>query len=170
MYNLLSKSIGQIAIVTPNLDETIKTYYNKFNIENWEVYYYGPELLNLMRYKGNNSSFNLKIGLTYFGRTRMEFIQPIEGNSIHMDFLNEHKYGVQHLGIYVDSIEKEKKIALREGFDIVMEGAGFGMDGDGHFAYLDTIDKFGVIYEIIERPIQKKLPAYIISKETFNHE
>ncbi|MDC7236146.1 MAG: VOC family protein [Sphaerochaetaceae bacterium] len=170
MYNLLSKSIGQIAFVTPNLDDTIKTYYDKFNIKDWEVYYYGPELLNLMKYKGQNSSFNLKIGLTYFGRTRVEFIQPVDGDSIHRDFLKEHKYGVQHLGIYVDCLEEEKKIAIKEGFDIVMEGAGFGMDGDGHFAYLDTIEKFGVIYEIIERPIQKKLPTYIISKETFYHE
>ena len=170
MYNLLSKSIGQIALVTPNLDETIKDYGTKFNIKDWEIYYYGPNILTLMKYKGENSSYNLKIGLTYFGQTRMEFIQPLEGKSIHMDYLNKHQYGVQHLGIYVDNINKEIEIAKSEGIDIIMEGAGFGLDGDGHFAYLDTLEDFGIIYEIIERPKKKKQPAYILSKGSFYNE
>jgi catechol 2,3-dioxygenase-like lactoylglutathione lyase family enzyme len=170
MYNLLSKSIGQIAFVTPNLDQTIESYFKKLNITEWEVYYYGPQILNLMKYKGKSSSFNLKIGLTYFGSTRMEFIQPLDGESIHMDYLNNHQYGVQHLGIYVDNIEEEIQKAKREGIDVIMEGGGFGLKDDGHFAYLDTLVEFGVIYELIQRPTQKKEPAYIISKDDIYNE
>jgi hypothetical protein len=120
-----------------------------------------------MKYKNLDTSYNLKIGLTYFGGTRVEFIQPIDGESIHMDYLKNHKYGVQHLGIYIDDIDKEIKLAKNEGIDVIMEGAGFGINGDGHFAYLDTLEEFGVIYELIERPLKKKKPSYVISKEKY---
>lgn len=167
MYNLLSKSIGQIAIVTPNLDKTIDSYFHRFNISEWEVYNYGPEILNLMKYKGKDSSYTLKIGLTHFGNTRMEFIQPLEGQSIHMDYLKKHQYGVQHLGVYVHNIEEEIQLAKNEGINVIMEGGGFGLKNDGRFAYLDTLDMFGVTYELIQRPIEKKKPLYIVTKENF---
>jgi hypothetical protein len=35
---------------------------------------------------------------------------------------------------------------------MIMDGAGFGADGDGHYAYLDTEDLIGVTIELIERP------------------
>ncbi len=33
-----------------------------------------------------------------------------------------------------------------------MDGAGFGPDGDGHYAYLDTEDLISTTLELIERP------------------
>ena len=36
--------------------------------------------------------------------------------------------------------------------DMIMDGAGFGLTGDGHFAYLDTEDSLGVTLELIQRP------------------
>jgi hypothetical protein len=51
--------------------------------------------------------------------------------------------------------------AKERGFRIIQEGAGFGPDGDGHYAYLDTEEMFGVIYEIIERPEARYPPESI---------
>ncbi|MCH3917620.1 MAG: VOC family protein [Spirochaetia bacterium] len=163
-YDLLEQSIGQIAFVTPDLEKSIKAYTTTFKT-NWTIYTYGPEILSTMRYHGKDSPFSIRIGLSYFGKTRIEFVQPLGGKTIHRDFLDKKGYGIQHLGIYVENMEKEIKKAEKAGIAIIMEGAGFGLDGDGRFVYLDTLSEFGVTYELIERPKQRRPPEATIFTE-----
>ncbi|MDC7248412.1 MAG: VOC family protein [Sphaerochaetaceae bacterium] len=157
----LNLSVGQLGFVVKNLDEAMKNYYEEFGIENWHIYTYGPPLLKFMNYKGNPTSYKVLIGLSYLGNTRIELIQPIEGHTIYTDFINTKGYGLQHLGIYVEDIKKEIKLAEQSGFSVIMEGGGFGPDGDGHFAYLDTESKYGICYELIERPKRRFPPEKI---------
>ena len=42
-----------------------------------------------------------------------------------------------------------------------MDGSGFGLDGDGHYAYLDTEATFGIMLELIERPKGRVAPEKI---------
>ena len=59
--------------------------------------------------------------------------------------------------------QAEAAIAEAEDAGLVMtqDGAGFGHDGDGHYAYLDTEDKIGVAIELIERPKGRMPPEKI---------
>jgi hypothetical protein len=41
---------------------------------------------------------------------------------------------------------------------MTMDGSGFGKDGDGHYAYLDTEKMLGVTLELIERPKNRLQP------------
>jgi len=155
--NFLDLSVGQLGFVVEDLDQAMKNYYDEFGIKNWHIYTYGPPLLKFMNYKGSPIIYKVKIGLSYLGDTRIELIQPIEGHTIYTDFINKKGYGLQHLGVYVKDIKKEIELAENAGYSVIMEGGGFGPDGDGHFAYLDTESKFGICYELIERP-QKRFP------------
>jgi hypothetical protein len=42
-----------------------------------------------------------------------------------------------------------------------MSGAGFGLDGDGAYAYLDTEDDLGTTFELVERPKRRVTPERI---------
>jgi hypothetical protein len=44
------------------------------------------------------------------------------------------------------------------GIKVLMEGAGFGLDGDGHFTYLDTESLLGITVELINRPKRRRTP------------
>ena len=44
---------------------------------------------------------------------------------------------------------------------MTMDGSGFGLDGDGHYAYLDTEDRLGVTLELIERPKRRHQPEAV---------
>jgi methylmalonyl-CoA/ethylmalonyl-CoA epimerase len=44
---------------------------------------------------------------------------------------------------------------------MIMDGAGFGLDGDGHYAYLDTEAMLGVTLELIQRPMRRRPPEKI---------
>lgn len=159
--SFLSKSIGQIGIVVEDVDKFIKEHYEKFGIGDWQIYIYGSPLLSVMKYYGNPIEYKAKIALSYFGNTRIEVIQNLEGHTIYTDFINKHGYGVQHLGIYVPNMKSALEEATECGLKVAMEGGGFGLDGDGYFAYLDTEEIFGITYELIERPLRRHEPIYV---------
>ncbi len=51
--------------------------------------------------------------------------------------------------------------AEQAGFSITMDGSGFGLDGDGAYAYLDSEDLVGITFEFIERPKGRHAPENI---------
>jgi hypothetical protein len=55
--------------------------------------------------------------------------------------------------------------ARAAGFTMLMDGAGFGLDGDGHFAYLDTEKDYGFMLELIERPKRRVPPERVYPPE-----
>jgi catechol 2,3-dioxygenase-like lactoylglutathione lyase family enzyme len=162
--SFLTRSIGQIGYVVENAEETVKRYYEKFGIGNWHFYTYAPPLLKFQNYYGKPIYYNARIALGYFGETRIELIQNVEGRTIYTDFIEAHGYGVQHLGIYVPDMREALRDAAAAGYSVVMEGGGFGLDGDGHFAYLDTEKDCGITYELIQRPKRRYEPDMIYPK------
>jgi hypothetical protein len=157
----LNRSIGQIGYVVENLDATVENYYKKFGIGNWHFYTYAPPLLQFQYYYGRPVYYSTRIALGYLGETRVEFIQNLEGQTIYTDFIKEHGYGVQHLGVYVTDMKEALADAAKAGYSVIMEGGGFGLDGDGHFAYLDTEKDCGICFELIQRPKRRHEPEKI---------
>lgn len=119
---LLDSSIGQLGFVVENVDAMIQSYFENFGIGDWKVYTYGPQLLSLMTYKGEPTSYSSRIALGYFGSTRVELIQPLEGRTVYSDFIENHGYGLQHLGIYVQDMKSSLEIVKQQGISVLMEG------------------------------------------------
>ncbi|MDR2095113.1 MAG: VOC family protein [Treponema sp.] len=159
--SFLNQSIGQIGYVVENVEETVKKYYERCGIGAWHFYTYAPPLLTFQNYHGKPIYYSARLALGYFGKTRIELIQNMEGHTIYTDFINNHGYGVQHLGIYVSDMREALRDASEAGFSVLMEGGGFGLDGDGHFAYMDTEKDLGVSYELIQRPKRRHEPDMI---------
>ena len=157
----LNNGIPQIALVVKDLDKTVENYWQHFGIGPWHFYTYKRPLLSMNRYHDKDVNNSLRIALSYFGPTRIELIEIKEGDSIQADFVKSHGYGVQHLGVLVEDMGTALREAESKGYRIIQEGAGFGPDGDGHYAYLDTEEKFGVTYELIERPKRRHPPDKI---------
>ena len=67
----------------------------------------------------------------------------------------------KQISLAVTACQKALKNAFDAGFSIIMEGGGFGLDNDGHFAYLDTEDVCGITYELIQRPLRRHEPEAI---------
>jgi hypothetical protein len=92
---------------------------------------------------------------------RIELIQPLSGDSVYADFIKEHGYGVHHFGLLVDDMPTALELAQAAGYEMVMDGSGFGLDGDGHYAYLNTEEKLGVTLELIQRPEGRHPPEMV---------
>lgn len=152
----------QAGFLVQDLETCIRFYNKSFGVFGWQIYTYGPAILNRMIYRGKETSYSNRIGLNYIGSTRIELIQPLEGYTIFNEFIEKHGYGQHHLGIYVDNIKAAIAEAEAAGFSVIMEGGGHGLDGDGFYAYLDTEETLGTTYELIERPARRREPEAVM--------
>jgi hypothetical protein len=144
--------VAQVAIVVEDLEQTVENYYRLFGIGPWYFYTYGKPLVKRMSYHGQESEYRMRIALSYLGPLRIELIQPLEGDTVYADFVREHGYGVHHFGLLVENMEEAIAGSEQAGLAMTQDGSGFGLDGDGHYAYLDTEGAIGVTLELIERP------------------
>jgi len=157
----LKNGIAQVAILVENLEETVENYWKLFGIGDWHFYTYGKPLVKRMTYQGQPGEYKMRVALSYLGPMRIELIEMLEGDTIYADYCREHGYGVHHFGVLVDDMEEAIAQAEASGLAMTQDGAGFGLDGDGHYAYLDTEDRIGVTIELIERPKGRMEPEKI---------
>ena len=161
----LQDGVYQVAILVPDLMEAIKHYYEDWGVGPWKIFTYGKPLCSEATYYGQDADYQMRIGLSMAGPMRFELIQPLSGESIYADFIAEHGYGVHHFGLKVDDMSKAMADARAAGYEVIQDGSGFGLDGDGHYAYLDTEDKLCVALEFIEQPKQRHEPEAIYPPE-----
>ena len=157
----LKDGIAQVAIVVADLERAVERYWRSFGIGPWHFYTYGKPLVKRMTYHGEESDYRMRIVLSYVGPLRIELIQPLEGDTVYADFVREHGYGVHHLGLLVDDMTEALRKAEAAGLEMIQDGSGFGLEGDGHYAYLDTEDEIGVTLELIERPRGRMPPEKV---------
>ena len=92
-----------------------------------------------MNYLGQPADYKNRIALSYFRPfPHRADRDTVRATACIKDFVAQHGYGVQHLGLLVEDMETAIAQAEEAGFKVIMDGAGFGPDGDGHYAYLDT--------------------------------
>ena len=159
--SILDNGVTQLGFVVKDLDSAVKHYYEKFGIEDWHFYTYKKPMVTEMNYKGKPTDYTMRIALSYFGPNRVELIEHVEGESALADFIDEHGYGLQHFGIVVDDIEETISQAAELGYEVITDGSGFGPDGDGKYAYLNTEKDLGITYELIQRPARRHPPEKI---------
>lgn len=162
------KGIAQVAIIVENLEKAVENYWKLFGVGNWHFYTYGNPLVKRMSYHGEPADHKMRVALSHLGPMRVELIEIAEGETVYADFVREHGYGVHHFGVLVDNMEEALAEAEAAGLIMTQDGVGFGRDGDGHYAYLDTEDKIGVTIELIERPKGRMPPekVYPVEGET----
>jgi methylmalonyl-CoA/ethylmalonyl-CoA epimerase len=157
----LQNGVAQIGMVVKDLDKMVEMYWKTFGIGPWHFYTYGKPLVKKMSYHGKAVEYKMRVALSNFGPMRIELIEIIEGDTVYADFVKDHGYGVHHLGLLVDDMQAAVAQAEAAGFKVIMDGSGHGLDGDGHYAYLDTEEVYGTTLELIERPKRRAEPEKI---------
>ena len=74
--------------------------------------------------------------------------------------LDKTKSYIASAYVKVEDMEEALAQAEAAGLAMTMDGAGFGRDGDGHYAYLDTESQLGVTIELIQRPKGRMPPEH----------
>jgi catechol 2,3-dioxygenase-like lactoylglutathione lyase family enzyme len=158
--------IAQVCLVVKDLDKTVENYWRIFGVGPWTFYTYGKPLVKHMTRNGEPTEYAMRVALSNIGPLRIELIQPIDdADTVYREFIEQHGYGVHHFGVLVENMQEALEKAREAGFTMTQDGAGFGLDGDGHYAYLDTEDTIGVTVELIERPKGRQTPEKVYPAE-----
>ncbi len=152
------KQSNQIGFVVKDLDKAMEAYWTQFGVGPWKIYTYGPPLVKDTTYRGQPATYHMRVALANVGELMFELIQHLDGENLYNDFGKIAGQGVQHLGIFVPNLAAAVKDAEAAGLRVIQSGRGFGAKGDGGYAYLDTADDVGTIYEFIEIPEQRHPP------------
>jgi hypothetical protein len=162
LFPFLARGVTQVAWVVEDLDKAVETHYRYFGIGPWHYYRYGRPLLSMMRRNGQDAEYAMDTAVANAGVTRLELIQPLLGDTIFHEFARKNGYGkVHHFGLAIDDMQEAQEIVRQAGFRVLMEGSGYGLDGDGHFAFLDTAELFGITLELMQRPKRRHEPRKI---------
>lgn len=159
--SFLDRGVAQVALVVKDLDRTVEAYWHRFGIGPWHFYTYQKPLVSRMTRNGAPAEYAMRVALANVGATRIELIEQKAGDTVYAEFIRAHGYGVQHLGLVVDDLPAAVREAEAAGYRVTMSGAGFGLDGDGAYAYLDTEDELGTTFELVERPKRRVTPERI---------
>jgi glyoxalase/bleomycin resistance protein/dioxygenase superfamily protein len=91
-----------------------------------------------------------------------ELIEPVDGPSIHADWLDERGEGFHHVAYVVRSMEETTSEMEASGHPAIARIHSFGAAGDGQAAYYDTLDALGFFVEAVEPPSAMPPPDFTL--------
>jgi hypothetical protein len=131
-------TISQICIVVKDIDATMKTYTETCGWGPWSVFEYRAPLLHDTLLRGKPTKFEMIGAETKVNGLGFELIQPVSGESIYQEHLDQFGEGVQHIAFMQHSWEDSAKFKehwQKKGAEISM----YGRIGESiEFYYLDT--------------------------------
>lgn len=77
----------------------------------------------------------------------IELIQPLEGETLYKEFLDNQGEGVHHIAFHVDDLEEETAKLVRKGFVVITK---VKLASGISFAYFDTAKVGNLITELVQ--------------------
>lgn len=148
--------VTQIGVVVRDLDQAMEYYTKIFGLGPFNpVLDFKPDK---NWYMGERLPLHLRLGRAEWGAMDFELVQPLEGKSIHQDFLDTHGEGLHHLGIDVDNYDEVVGMMNQAGFRPLQAVEIFLPMNDSwaKATYFDTQKIGGVVIEVLWRPWLRK--------------
>ena len=136
----------QVGIVVHDLEKSMKDYESLLGINSWKVLEINDDSLNFT-YHGKPVKHSFRAAMTMLGSLMVELLQPVEGEGVYRDFLNEHGEGLHHLGhVRVDDLDEAVQALEKAGFPCIETGGD--TLGFHSWAYVDTTSLIGYVLEL----------------------
>jgi methylmalonyl-CoA/ethylmalonyl-CoA epimerase len=151
------KRIDQVCVVVRDLQKTREHYWTHLGIGPWKIYLFEEILLREMTIKGKHAKYSMHVAICEMENILIELIQPLAGDTIYREHLEQKGEGLHHLGLIVENLDLEIERFETGGIGTLQTGRF----QEGGFAYLDTQEKFGTILELIERSKARNTPIRV---------
>jgi 4-hydroxyphenylpyruvate dioxygenase-like putative hemolysin len=140
-----SWTFHHVGVVVRDLDKAMK-YFQSIGIGPFTA---NPsEVATDRKVYGKPANIKLKGAEAQLGPIKFELIQPVEGESVQKEFLENKGEGMNHIGFIVDDLETEVRKLEKKGFSVISSGK---IPPSGGFAYVGTNKVGGVIIELIKK-------------------
>ena len=145
--------LAQVGLVVKDVQKTAENYWNILGIGPWLIFPWELPHISNRRYHEKPASTREKIAVAEMRNVQFEPVQPVAGDSIYRDFIEERGEGLHHLQFIVDEVDEVNdvdevvEILAKQGFPC-LQRANIG--DTGVFAYID-MKPLHVIWEPIHR-------------------
>jgi len=137
----------QVGIVVRNARATAEAWTTRFQLAPAQIVDWPPPGSNLEEsrtYHGQPGTFRMRLAFIETGSAQIEFIEPLEGENIYSDWLEEHGEGLHHLLFHVSD-----PAAIAAGIEApVIQSGGSTLNPGAIWSYLDTQEMLGCIVEL----------------------
>ena len=149
--NSVGPSVDQIGIVVRDLRSMVANLSKIFEIKDFRIMEWPIEGIDPhATYHGEPGNYRLLLAFVTIGNTQLEIVQPLEGQNIYTDFLDEHGPGLHHIRLTIPDFDE--KVAFLETSGIKNLASGTGVHVGSEWAYFDTRQLLeGVVVELRKR-------------------
>ena len=149
--DLTSKNITQLGFFFKDVKKHAEKWEDLFGVDKFS---YIPAHTIKYFYRGNYNDVTVIQAFSRCFNTQLEFVQHIEGESYHKEFLDKGREGLHHISIFVEDIESY----IEKFKSIGIEQISGGQRGRQMYAHFDTEKTLGVILELQEtkKKVRKK--------------
>lgn len=135
-------NINQLAIVVSNIEKAIEYFGAVFG---WGPFYI-VEAGREVPYKGEMSEINLRLAFTMVGPLEIELLQPLSGNSPHMEHLRRYGEGLLHIRFATEDMSGTlAHLATQD----IRPTLIYTNEGELLNVYVDSDKTFGVRAELV---------------------
>lgn len=139
--------VVQVGIVVRDARAAAAAWTQRFALEPAQVVDWPPEGSGLdaqSTFRGRRGAFRMRLAFVETGAVQIEFIEPLEGDNIYSEFLEERGEGLHHLLFRVpDPLGVAQELEVN-----VTQSGGSTLDPGAVWAYLDTQELLGAIIEL----------------------
>jgi methylmalonyl-CoA/ethylmalonyl-CoA epimerase len=141
--------ISQICVVVKDADRVVEHYSSIFGLGPWTVYEFTPEK-HWVKEKPISTKFLM--AKTMLGEIEICFMQPLEGKSIHKEFLDTRGEGIFNLVFDVPNYDEMFDRFLKAGFEPLARAESYvgTYKKNLRACYFDTQSIGGLLIEIRE--------------------
>ncbi len=143
-------ALSQISVIVRDLMPAMQRYVEVAGIGPFAVYELGPPEVTNIRLHGRPASFRALVAIAWTGDAMWELIQPLEGESMYQEFLEQHGEGMQHTLVRHAGRDIDEVIARfgAHGYEVCMSFEWRGT----RFAYIDAMHDMRMVFEVLQRP------------------
>jgi catechol 2,3-dioxygenase-like lactoylglutathione lyase family enzyme len=140
----------QIGVVVKDLDKTIQLLTQVFGMGPFRTIDWPPAGRTDIEkfYYGQPGDFTARMAFTELGPVELELIQPVSGQSIWADFLEQHGGGIHHIRFNVTDMEPVVEYLAGQGIQVAQMGSG--LRPGTQWANFDTEGTIGFTIEVMK--------------------
>ncbi len=133
--------IDQLGYVYKDIEKQAKIMENMFGVSKFVIFDPVDVKVN---YRGVNKTIKMKAGFgTLYDDTQIELLQPVEGESMYNEFLDQGREGFHHILYIVDNLQAVINKYKEAGIIVIQSGKVMRSS----YVYMDTEETLGIIVE-----------------------
>lgn len=137
--------VTQIAIVVKDIDKTSEAWSKVFGLPKPEPIIAGGPEANAV-YRGQPTNAQAKLAFFDLGQVSLELIEPLGGDSVWQEVLDQKGEGVHHIAFQIKGTDQVTSYLAEHDIPIIQQGEYTG----GMYTYVDSEPVLRVVLELLE--------------------